>query len=129
MAQRSIIAQKAFPTGPEELMNDGAAAGVSVGQFTVPEGDVYNVTSFLCITERPPMEITRFRVRKASNAPLAMQEVFLIYSTAGPTSTEFGFQEPRAFPTGTYNITVEQPGPGPKAFAAIQLIGAGNARQ
>lgn len=129
MAQRTIVAQKALPAGPEEIMNDGTAVGASVGQFTVVLGDVFNVSSLFVGTERGVNDVTRFRIRKASNLVLAAQELFVLVTITGPTTTEFGLSEPRALPAGTYNITVEQPGLNAKAFAVCQVVGAGNARQ
>jgi hypothetical protein len=129
MAQRTVFAQKASPSGVEEIMNDGIAVGASVGQFTVNQGDVFNLSSLFVITERVSPNITRFRVRRASNAALAAQEIYFMVSITGPTSTEYGLSEPRALPAGTYNITVEQPGTAPKALASLQVVGAGNARQ
>jgi hypothetical protein len=129
MAQRTVFAQKASPSGAEEIMNDGTAVGASVGQFTVNQGDVFNLSSLFVITERVSPNITRFRIRRASNAALTAQEIYFMVSITGPTSTEYGLSEPRALPAGTYNITVEQPGAAPKALAALQVVGAGNARQ
>ena len=110
-------------------MNDGTAVGASVGQFTVNVGDVFNLSSLFVVTERVSPNVTRFRVRRTSNAALGTQEIYFMVSITGPTSTEYGLSEPRALPAGTYNITVEQPGVAPKALAALQVVGAGNARQ
>lgn len=129
MAQRTVFAQKSSPAGVEEIMNDGPAVGASVGQFTVNVGDVFNLSSVFVVTERTSPSTTRFRIRKASNSPLAAQEVFFMVSITGPTSTEYGLSEPRALPAGTYNITVEEPSATPKALASLQVVGAGNARQ
>lgn len=126
--QRVITVQKASPSGLEELMDDGANVGADPAQFVVAPGDVFNVTSVLVVTERSFNSVTRFRIRKAGNLPLSKQKLMLLFSIDGPTTTEYGLSQPRPLPEGTYSITVEEPGAAPKAFAALQLVGAGNAR-
>jgi len=126
-----IFAQKAAPSGVEEIMSDPASVGASGGMFTVDPGNVLNVTDLFVVSERVANGITRFRVRFVTGAlsGLAGFPIMLFLSINGSASTEFSLDEPRPLGPGTYIMTVEEPGVTPSvALAALQLVGVGNAR-
>lgn len=127
-----IFAQKASPSGPEEVMDDSASVGASGGMFTVDQGNVLNVTDLFVISERLMPGTVRVRIRKVTGnlaTQLATFPIMHMLSITGPTSTEFSLDEPRPLGPGTYVITVEEPSSSAgMAFAALQLVGVGNAR-
>lgn len=128
-----VFAQRATPTGPEEVMSDPATVGASGGMFTVDTGNVLNLTDLFIITERVPLGVTRFRIRRVTGnlaTSLTTMPIEFMVSITGPTSTEYSLAETRPLNPGTYVITVEEPaGPAALALAALQLVGVGNARQ
>lgn len=128
-----IFAQKAAPAGAtEQIMDDPSSVGAGGGMFTVDSGNVLNLTDLFVVTERLMPGATRFRIRLVTGniiTTLTTMPIMFMVSITGPTSTEYSLDESRPLTPGTYVITVEEPAnAAANAFAALQLVGVGNAR-